>query len=780
MNNRGRDAWISRLLPGTALALLLWGLLGPRPDLRVSGRLYEKFLGGEAFGAVVPPPELRFAVVDGPARGAEARGAIFSVLPAVRPWFYGTYVGGRDAFVGTLRSEAFELRGTSLYLPVAGYPVTPGNALALCILSANGEEERRIVYPGPNLREALGLWEVDVRALAGRRAVVEMRDGLAAPGGWLGVGRPIFSRRVGLAGARPEDFSATWGSYGYFALAAGLVATLLFLPGAVWGRWRGRALEPGFAALPGLGLLAAFGLALWLGRAGAGFGWGKGLLAVLAVGAGGLVVSPLRVRVRKWRPWAFYAGVCALALGYSCVPLPIAGESFAGANTRGRMLASPPDNATPYVTGVFFFHGLRGREKEDLYFGEGWTLTSRGPLVPLGVCGALNVFGLTPRNPPQSGEFAWPADEEGFFVARILGVLTNALVVLGVGALAARLGGNAGLAWGWASLSVVVLVNTVYVWPKLLAGYLVTLACALVLEGGAAWVVGSLLAGSYLAHPVAALLLPGIGMWRVQLVRDAGGGWRRALGAGAALAGATLAFLLPWLAFKWSLGAPDTFARYPLGDGRGYQTALGLGSWLATRARNVWFTLVPGAFYFSSGLPEWFDLPVRGAVRWSLAATKAFPGHLGIVLVWVAYAAALRREAVAAHAAGAFRGWVLFGNFALMVLIWGFSGDGLGRCSLEPLSVLLLAYAAARTNVGVGWRRAGLVALALETAWVLGSAFWLEPRFSPARLGPREWAAFGALGAGFAALLVLAWVAAGERGLTGAGRVASLPGAARR
>src|SRR5260370_31788576 len=120
------------------------------------------------------------------------------------------------------------------------------------------------------------------------------------------------------------------------------------------------------------------------------------------------------------------------------------------------MVASPPDSVIPYETAAVFVHGKSGHDVP-------W-LTGRGPLVGFVNAAVLNLCGLTPADPPQADADPrhWPLDPQGFHAARVVGILTNACVLLVGGYLlsllgATRSGGEFGLCW--LALSPVVFIN---------------------------------------------------------------------------------------------------------------------------------------------------------------------------------------------------------------------------------------------------------------------------------------------------------------------------------
>ena len=149
-----------------------------------------------------------------------------------------------------------------------------------------------------------------------------------------------------------------------------------------------------------------------------------------------------------------------------------------------------------------------------------------------------------------------------------------------------------------------------------------------------------------------------------------------------------------------------------------------LASWLRCRWDNLWITLIPGGFSLSTKLHHWLYGPLNEPLRWSLGYAKSLPGALGLAgFVTAGVALSHRTGPVLAM----LRLQLLASAFALMLLFWGFSDDGLGRNCLEPLSALLIVFAASATPASwQGWRWL-LVFTALETLSVRALGVWFAP-----------------------------------------------------
>ena len=689
--------------------------------------------------------------------------------PAWKEHFWGTAIGG-DSFTGTLTSTSLTLTENALYVPIIGYPASPGNVLQLEIRRDDASVETTLTYNGVNPQGSPRLWEIDTGRWRGRHARLTLHDTLTGGGGWLGIGRPIVSAFPG----RSRNWLVSYHtSYGHFLAATLAVALCLFLPGWCWRICRpmSRWAETAYLPVPGLLLLAFYGLVLWLTKS-ASATWPA--CCFLTLNAGLAVVALFKkpasvsldttaVEARALWPLGIWGALVAGVLAVGLNPLPVADEYSAHTTLPGRMVASPPDHLIPYQTAAYFWHGKDGRQDSETYFGD-WSVTSRGPLAPLAITGLFNLFGVHPDDPPglTDARIAWPVASDGAYLARILGWLTNACVILGAGRLLLALGANgtgARLGLVWLALAPVTVINTEFLWPKMLATFFLLLAAAALLERqwrpAAGWA-----ALAWLSHPVGALFLPPLGLlgahaaWLAE--RERGTRWqiraRRSLGTLAGFAGLTLLLTSPWLLYKFWVGHSEAFLRYPLSDGRGPALAASFASWARTRWDNLWFTLMPGALYASDRISAWIMGPLPNSMRWIIQYAKTLPGNLGYAGFVLTVAALMRRP----RGRPALVWWHLgAGVFALMLLFWGFSSDGLGRNCLEPLSVALVVATAATWSD----RRPGLLPLWLglvgfDGLWVVLGGFASARDFSFSRV---DFAACGWIALNLALTAALLW-----------------------
>ena len=540
-----------------------------------------------------------------------------------------------------------------------------------------------------------------------------------------------------------------------------LIASLVVVPGLFWNcLCPSRKLDITVLPIPGVLVLGVFGVFFWKSNPDYTF-----LPKIMLIGlyAAAVVFTFLRVfaefvdqrafterfRTSVGTPKALVLTIYVLVLLQAAAtginPEKVAQEFGVGGSFPGRMIASPPDHLGPYNAATYYYDQLDGLEQTGR-FGE-WGLTARGPLVPLGINTLLHTFDAIDPNPKKhrkskrQRKAEWPLSERGEHLARAYGWLLNSLVILGAYALLSALGASRFAlvtALVWLALSPVVVINTVFTWPKLLATYFVLLAIAAIVRRRTG-LAGGLMALAWLSHPVGALLIPSVGLFALLVapIRKPGTRLleRMRFVAPAAILG-TLA-MSPWLAFKLYLGQPDPFATYITGGGRGFEPASSFEEWLQVRWNNVWYTLVPFVFYFDGYMKSWIYGPLNDALRWFIQYAKSLPGHLGFSCFVPAYASVIHPSED--KICSAYRLALLVSSFAVTVIFWGYSADGLGRNALEPLSVLLIIFAVAFFPFTRSWLYFALPLLAIEGQALQIGGFVFDEGFALERVGFAAW-----------------------------------------
>jgi hypothetical protein len=515
---------------------------------------------------------------------------------------------------------------------------------------------------------------------------------------WVAVAAPIpCGDEAELRRAVKRWRSIYRNDFMYFLRAAAITLALVGVPWWVAVAARGAWVAKFWLAAGAVVLLwTAVGLARWAGfdasaRAMGIVLWWIGLGAALAGTLALFRADQARRRVAVALVFLYAVGA-GLAHVQTVPDLPVLGEHEEGTVYRSRMVASPSDNIIPFCTAVYLFHHKDGRENRVVYFGYEWSLGSRGPLLPLVIAGIYAARGHEPHDPPFPTPRRWPADDEGFHIARSAAIALNGLVVLAIATLAALLvapATAAGASVAVAALAVVspfVTSNLVFGWPKLLAVAAVVLALAAVLSGRGRWWPVVLAAGYY-AHPLAALFFPAVAL--LETLRAPSCTVGRKLRTFAMRAVVFLLLLAPWLAFKVWLGHPDVLWTYILGDGHGYTRASSFGSWWGCRWRSFVRTFIPFVAYAQQQPFFWFEDLVSGSALWTIYTGRTLFGQLGIGATVALLISARRlwregRPLLVSLTAAA----------VLITVYWGYSDSGLGRQCLEPISAVALALVA--------------------------------------------------------------------------------------
>lgn len=201
----------------------------------------------ERFGHAFAPlePGVRFADLefhrgDGDSHPAiAARGAVDTMPPVVRSFWYGTRLRGKTDFRGVLASTPVRVQHRYLVLPFSGHPCFPGNGLRWQFIGAD-RPESWASYVGADAGTGWNVWVYDAEAEQGREAALYLFDGNDGESGWVGVARPAQTDDATFAARwqarlRAERAEATQRTLAGVAAASAL-ATIVTLAGALWRR----------------------------------------------------------------------------------------------------------------------------------------------------------------------------------------------------------------------------------------------------------------------------------------------------------------------------------------------------------------------------------------------------------------------------------------------------------------------------------------------------------------------------------------------------------------
>ena len=658
-------------------------------------------------------------------RGLENRG---SRLDGVE--YEGEFVSG------WFRAEA------KVGLMVAGFPSLPGNRLGLESRDGQG---RLTVHPFDIIdpRDSWRPWTVKLPtdAVAFRVHAIDRTSG---ENGWLAVTQPFTPAwRPGLL---PQAARAFWA----FAFQAVLLVAIGLALARGIRRWIGENAEFSLLPLAAGAAVAIVGyLAFWIyfahPLAGQIFSWaacmGAGLVLVRSSSAGATGRKLFRPVLLAGLIGVFYLGLTVMF------------ESPRLSYTAARRFVDlPSDNEIPRAFGERL---LEGKSPKQLW-GD-WLSSDRPPL--------------------QTGWLllTWPVMQAAGFDADTLtttgGICFQLLWVLAAWSLARHLGANSRQALAVVaaiSFTGVMLLFSVFVWPKLAAAALVLGAVLIWLRAGPANARPACFAGGvcaalgWLAHGGVAFSLVGLAPLVLLFGKDFGP-WRN---WGFALAGFAL-LAAPWMAYqrfyeppgnrllKWHLagaaGVDDRSFPTALTDGYsrvGVHGALAnkwtnvqmqfRGDWKVAERRDEirgWLTLkADEGTYFARALAWWL---VAAMVPLWVLLKRTRRGDGGI-----------RRE-------GFMAAWVLTGLVAIVALLFEPNAATVHQGTLitQLVSLTLLAWWALAFN---RWFFGGLVLL--QCAWF----FWVWVPF-PGR-------DFGSLQPAVVGLTALAAVALGWTALRPARR----------
>jgi hypothetical protein len=298
------------------------------------------------------------------------------------------------------------------------------------------------------------------------------------------------------------------------------------------------------------------------------------------------------------------------------------------------LTALPADNYIPFAVSEFFLRGISfQRERPILPRAEVSNRTILMSLVAVPFRAALGA----PYDHPQLGTFHyldrdWPdvskLNTNGAFEQfEVVGLVLNSLLLLGAIILCAGLGASS--VAPFAALLYITdpyfIGQTIYTWPKALAGFFILLAWHSLRTGHRPWVVAALLALAFQAHPYALAFAGWVALFYLLQW------WRRKSGLLSLLVFlfTFVALLVPWIIWtRYSVQIPSDLIAQNF-SGPGTETAWASPmDFIWIRVHNLFYTICSTIFLLYP-----FDL---GALleRWFVS----LPGAVGVVLIYPALA----------------------------------------------------------------------------------------------------------------------------------------------
>jgi hypothetical protein len=182
----------------------------------------------------------------------------------------------------------------------------------------------------------------------------------------------------------------------------------------------------------------------------------------------------------------------------------------------------PADNYIPFAVAEFFLRGVSFKEERPILPGN--EVSNRTILMSLVALPFRIALGAV-RDSPQLGTYnylgqdwsnVWKLNsEDSFQQFSIVGFALNSLLLLGIFVFCSSLGANSILPV--ATLLYVTnpyfIAQTIYTWPKALAGFFILLAWTSIRRGHSPVVVAALLALAYHSHPYALVFAGCVGLF---------------------------------------------------------------------------------------------------------------------------------------------------------------------------------------------------------------------------------------------------------------------------
>jgi hypothetical protein len=327
-------------------------------------------------------------------------------------------------------------------------------------------------------------------------------------------------------------------------------------------------------------------------------------------------------------------------------------------NVKVQYLTSlPADNYYPFAVAEFFLRGVSFQRERPILPGN--EVSNRTILMSLTALPFRVALGA-PHDHPQLGIYdymgrAWPDvaklnTADYFDQFSVVGLVLNSLMLLGVFVFCSSLGANSLLPL--AALLYVTnpyfIGQTVFTWPKALAGFFILLAWTSIRRGHGAVVVAALMALAWHCHPYAIVFAVCVGLFYLTQ-------WRRKESRVPQVVAYSLVFgllLAPWIVWtRLVLHIPsDLIAQNFTGPGTemAWTSPMNL-VWI--RCHNLFYLLCSTIFTI-------FPFDFKAVLTsWELS----LPGMVGLVLIYPALAQCAELPKP--------RSWLLYGLLGPALLI---------------------------------------------------------------------------------------------------------------
>jgi hypothetical protein len=331
-------------------------------------------------------------------------------------------------------------------------------------------------------------------------------------------------------------------------------------------------------------------------------------------------------------------------------------------NVKIQYLTSlPADNFIPFAVAEFFLRGVSFTKHRPILPGQ--ELSNRTILMSLVAMPFLAALDA-PRDHLRLGRYRyighnWPdvwklAAGNGFEEFAVVGMFLNALMLLGLLLFGCSLGANAALPVG--TLLYITdpyfIAQTIYTWPKALAGFFILLAWNSVRLGHGPAVVAALMALAYHSHPYALVFAGCTGLYYVIQGRRGQSPLSAAVHYFLILA----LVLAPWIIWtKFVLQIPADLITQNFSGG-------GTESAWTSPINFVWIRLQNLFYLIGSQMFSIYPFDVRSFLNYILVC---LPGIIGFVVIYPALAQCIQLSTL-----GSWVWYGLVGPAALILVVF--------------------------------------------------------------------------------------------------------------